>query len=290
MLELPPLPADRQRELEYELDQLLPKYFGWKRPPLSRFVVNYVDPDCLAAEMASFACEWFPRLALEYVSYLCETGDEYSASDWAPAIKAMVIDATRAIFVKIVGGPGDRFDRECASEVAAALDRCINGFLVRAHYLEQQRIYAAEQRRLAKERAERAARAKAASVEIEVLAAMAGVSVPLLAEPAQLPATLLNEVGKKKQAAVIVDLPSLMRELRILNANRKPPQKPLELNDPSKLPAQLAAESPPGGPNKKTWEKLLTSAPVRSDVQQHLERFFEEHEHRLKDGIQYLKT
>jgi hypothetical protein len=99
-----------------------------------------------------------------------------------------------------------------------------------------------------------------------------------------------KKTRKKPQATVIVDSAGLMRELKILNANRKTPQEPLELNDLSKLAAQLAAESPAGGPNKKTWAKLLAREPVRSDVLQHLERYFEEHNHRLKDGIQYLEN
>jgi hypothetical protein len=82
---------------------------------------------------------------------------------------------------------------------------------------------------------------------------------------------------RKKQATVTVDPDWLMRELKVLDSNRKLPQKPLELNNPSKLAIQLAAESPPGGPNKKSWEKMLTGAPVRSDVpEHHLKQFFEE--------------
>jgi hypothetical protein len=179
------LPAARQRELNYELDQLQSKYFRLFPPPASRFVVNWVDPNPFVADMASLACEWFPRLALEYASYLHETGDEYSASDLAQAIKPVVMDAMRA---RCPGG-GERFDREYASVVAAALNRCINWFRVNAQTRAQQRIYAAEQRRLAKERAERAARAKPASAEIEALAEMAGVPVPLLEANADASAT-----------------------------------------------------------------------------------------------------
>jgi hypothetical protein len=54
--------------------------------------------------------------------------------------------------------------------------------------------------------------------------------------------------------------------------------------------ASVRQRPPQGGPNKKSWVKLLTRQPVRSDVARHLEEFFVEHEHRLKDGIQYLKT
>ena len=97
-------------------------------------------------------------------------------------------------------------------------------------------------------------------------------------------------ISRKKQATVTVDPGSLMTELKALDSNRKKPKKPLKLSDPSKLAAQLAADSPSGGPNKKTWMKLLAGEPVRSDVARHLEEFFVEHEHRLKDGIQYLKT
>lgn len=198
-MDLSPLPADRQPNLDWALNDLRVRHSGSKRPPLSRFAANHIDPHSLAAAAATFACEWFPRVALEYHAHWHETGEKYSPSDWVPAIKAMVIDATRCLFMD-----PDRFDSECVREVAAALDRCSNWFLKRARYLEQQRIDAAEQRRLAKERAERAARAKPASVEIEALAKMAGVSVesaPANA-PAQLRATLRNEAQKKRRGNV----------------------------------------------------------------------------------------
>jgi hypothetical protein len=103
---------------------------------------------------------------------------------------------------------------------------------------------------------------------------------------------------RKKQATVTVDPAWLINELKELNSKRRPPQKKLELNHDlsdknalSKLATQLAEESPAGGPNKASWEKLLTGQPLRSDVaKQHLARFFEEHEHLLKNPFQYLET
>jgi hypothetical protein len=112
-----------------------------------------------------------------------------------------------------------------------------------------------------------------------------------VAAPAS-PVGKTGEKGKarKKQAKVTVDPDSLLRELKVLNSNRKPPDKPLELNNPSELAAQLAAEST-GGPNKKSWEKMLTGQPVRSDVVRvHLNRFFEEHEHRLQGAIPFQEN
>ena len=92
----------------------------------------------------------------------------------------------------------------------------------------------------------------------------------------------------KPQYAVIVDPARLMEELKALNAKRKESEK-LELNDLNKLAAQLAAESQ-GIPNKKSWLKLLTGTPVRSDVPDHAKQFFEEQGHHLKRGIQYLEN
>jgi hypothetical protein len=142
----------------------------------------------------------------------------------------------------------------------------------------------------------------AAQIRIaEALNTLAKTPEPAPPTPAAPPAGKANgekSKARKKQETVTVDPAWLIDELKELNPKRKPPQKQLELNHDlsdkhalSKLAMQLKTESPPGGPNKQSWEKLLTGQPVRSDVaKQHLTRFFDEHLHRLKNGIQYLKT
>jgi hypothetical protein len=88
-----------------------------------------------------------------------------------------------------------------------------------------------------------------------------------------------KKTGKKRiepQAAVIVDLSWLMKELKDLNAKRKP-QDQLELTA-----SGLTDKSPPGAPRQQTWEKLLKGKPVRSDVPAHLIPFFKLYGRSLK--------
>src|SRR6516165_7893084 len=90
-MELPPLPADRQHELELQLEQLLnehhffrprPRQGGWPRLYINTGNVRE-DPDrFLIDATVSFARDWFARLAMAYSSYWYET--RKSDSDWLP--------------------------------------------------------------------------------------------------------------------------------------------------------------------------------------------------------------
>jgi hypothetical protein len=90
-LDLPPLPGDRQLDLQAVLKQLLDEHFGISRPrQFGRPVPLYIDtgvredPERLFIDATlSFVRAWFPKLALAYLSFWHETSD--GNSDWLPA-------------------------------------------------------------------------------------------------------------------------------------------------------------------------------------------------------------
>jgi hypothetical protein len=176
-MDLPPLPAEW--ELQLVLDQLLKDHFGPRPQQFSRPLSLQIDtgirddPDRLYIDQTvSFARDWFARLAMAYLSFWYEERkSDWLPADWLPAVQQKAIETARAVW----RDRGDWFDRVCLPEVSAALERAITWFLAHARHLKEQRIHAAVRRqRLAEERA---AGRKPVPVEIEAVAAMAGVSV-----------------------------------------------------------------------------------------------------------------
>jgi hypothetical protein len=211
-MDLPPLPADRQYELELQLQQLLSDHFWGPKPrqPQRQWPTLYIDTGFredperyFVDKTVSFTRDWFARLAIAYLSYWYEvrkSDSDWLPADWLPAVKAKAIDTARTV---VWSDGDDRFDRVCLREVAAALEVSSNWFLVHSRYLEEQRLYAAKRRqRLAKERM---AKPKPVPVEIKAIAAMAGISVKPLRIPAVAPSaeTPLSDRKRKRSRPAV---------------------------------------------------------------------------------------
>jgi hypothetical protein len=202
-MELPPLPVDRQYELDLQLKQLLEDHFGPRPRQFGRPLSLYVDTGFredperpFIDKTVSFASAWFARLAIEYLSYWCEAGEKYSDSDWLSAIRQKATEAARAIW-----HDGDRFDRVCLREVSAALEQSIARFVARKRYLEEQRVSAAKHTQWLAEK--RAAGRKPVSIETEAMAMLAGV-------PAKAFAPVIANTPPRKSRGVRIDGPRLM--------------------------------------------------------------------------------
>jgi hypothetical protein len=206
-MDLPPLPADRQYELELQLQQLLSDHFWGPKPrqPQRQWPTLYIDTGFredperyFVDKTVSFTRDWFARLAIAYLGYWYEvrkSDSDWLPADWLPAVKAKAIDTARTV---VWSDGDDRFDRVCLREVTAALEVSSNWFLVHSRYLEEQRLYAAKRRqRLAEERM---AKPKPVPVEIKAIAAMAGISVKPLRIPAVAPSaeTPLSDRKRKR--------------------------------------------------------------------------------------------